>query len=315
MRPPVFRVEHSRGDPERGRIRWAPAKSLWINACGLLFVISAPFATTLGSVVLFVLLTYLTLLLGHSVGMHRKLIHRSWDCSKSLERFLVYLGVLVGMAGPFAVIRIHDVRDWAQRAPRCHVFFSHRAGFFRDALWQLNCRFEFEDPPAVTIEPETVDDRFYQFLERTWMLQQLPLGIVLFTAGGWPWVAWGIFGRVFVSVAGHWTVTYLTHNPGPGRWLVRDAGVQASNLPGYGLITMGECWHNNHHAFPESARIGLAPGEFDPGWTVISWLEALGLAFNVGLPRAREVREDLLAAEPPAAGLPARIGRVAARKQ
>ena len=49
--------------------------------------------------------------------------------------------------------------------------------------------------------------------------------------GGLPWVIWGVFGRVFVSVAGHWTVTYLTHNPGPGHWLVPEAGVQASNLP------------------------------------------------------------------------------------
>ena len=64
-----------------------------------------------------------------------------------------------------------------------------------------------------------------------------------------------------MSVTGHWIVTYLTHNPGPGAWRVPDAGVQASNLAGCGLITMGECWHNNHHAFPESARMGLQPGE------------------------------------------------------
>jgi fatty-acid desaturase len=75
---------------------------------------------------LFVVSTYLSLLLGHSVGMHRKLIHRTYDCSKPLERFLVYLGVIVGMAGPFGLIRVHDIRDWAQREPRCHNFFAHR---------------------------------------------------------------------------------------------------------------------------------------------------------------------------------------------
>ena len=294
MRPGVFRLDISSGDPERGRIRWAPGKSLWINSCGLTFVVCAPFASTVGAVIMFAALTYATLLLGHSVGMHRKLIHRTWDCPKWLERALVYLGVLVGMAGPFGVIRIHDIRDWAQRAPRCHDFFSHRASFWRDAFWQLNCRFDFDDPPTLTIESETSDDRFLQFLERTWMLQQFPLGITLFAIGGWPWVVWGVFGRVFVSVFGHWTVTYLTHNPGPGRWFVRDAGVQASNLPGYGLITMGECWHNNHHAFPESARIGLLPTELDPGWWVIAWLESRGLAWNVGLPRKHDVQDDLI---------------------
>lgn len=294
MRPAVERIGEPSGDARRGRIRWAPLKSLWINACGVIFVVSVPFATTVGSVTFFLAFTYATLLLGHSVGMHRHLIHRTWEGPKWLERSLVYAGVLVGMAGPLGVIRIHDVRDWAQRARHCHDFFSHRASFWQDALWQLNCRFEFEEPPTIRIENETAGDGFYRFLERTWILQQIPLGIGLFAIGGWSWVIWGIFGRVFVSVFGHWTVTYLTHNPGPGRWLVPDAGVQASNLPGHGLITIGECWHNNHHAFPESARIGLAADEFDPGWIVIEWLHSLGLAWNIGVPRDLEDQGDLV---------------------
>lgn len=145
----------------------------------------------------------------------------------------------------------------------------------------------------VEIEPEVSEDWFYLFLERTWILQQLPVALVLFWLGGWSWVVWGVFGRVFVSVAGHWTVTYLTHNPGPGCWLVPAAGVQASNLPGAGFITMGECWHNNHHAFPESARIGLATGESDPGWQVLLWLQSARFVWNLRLPRAQSEREDL----------------------
>ena len=100
--------------------------------------------------------------------------------------------------------------------------------------------------------------------------------------------------RVSVSVTGHWVVTYLTHNPGPGDWRVPDAGVQASNLAGCGLLTMGECWHNNHHAFPESARMGLHGGEVDPGWWVIALLCRLGVITRVGLPRDETMREDLL---------------------
>jgi hypothetical protein len=70
--------------------------------------------------------------------------------------------------------------------------------------------------------------------------------------------------------------------------------VQASNLPGLGLLTYGECWHNNHHAFPESARIGLERGQVDPGWWVVRTLERLGLAWNVGHPRPPGSREDLI---------------------
>ena len=293
MRPDVFRVDESTGDANRGRVRWAASKSIWINTCLVVFLVSIPFATTIGAVIAFLALTYLTLLLGHSVGMHRKLIHQTYECPKWLERTLVYLGVLVGMAGPFGVIKIHDLRDWAQRCPSCHDFFSHRAPFWQDALWQLNCQFEFEEAPSFELESEIAGDSFYKFLEYTWVLHQLPVAVVLFSIGGWAWVVWGVFGRVFVSVAGHWTVTYLTHNPGPGRWQVPSAGVQASNLPGYGFMTMGECWHNNHHAFPESARIGLENDEVDPGWEVIRLFERVGLVWRVGLPRPAEARNDL----------------------
>ena len=293
MRPAVFRVEGSGADPLRGRVVWAAEKSLWINFCLICFVLGAVLWTTTSAVVLFVVFTYLSLLLGHSVGMHRKIIHRTYECSKWLEQVLVYLGVIVGMAGPFGLIRVHDVRDWAQREPNCHDFFSHRQPLWKDAMWQLNCRFQFEKPPMLRIEREIGDDRFYRFLERTWILQQVPIALIFFWLGGWAWVVWGVFGRVFVSVAGHWTVTYLTHNPGPRRWIVPSAGVQASNLPGAGFITMGECWHNNHHAFPESARIGLAPGETDPGWHVLQWLQSAGLVWNVGLPRENSAQEDL----------------------
>jgi fatty-acid desaturase len=294
MRPDVFRVNATGADPSAGRVVWAPAKSLWNMGCLLLAVVLAPIYATPSAIVLFALLTYTTLLLGHSVGMHRLFIHQTFDCPKWLERSLVYIGVLVGMAGPFGILRVHDVRDWAQREPQCHDFFAHRRSLLVDALWQLNCRFEFEHPPVFKIAGEIANDPWYVWMERTWMLQQIPLAVLLYILGGLSWVVWGIFVRVFVSNAGHWTVTYLTHNPGPGNWFVPSAGVQASNLTGFGLITMGECWHNNHHAFPESARVGLLPGQTDPGWWVIRTLQRLGLVARVGLPRDTANREDIV---------------------
>ena len=252
-----------------------------------------PMMFTWGALALFAATTYASLLIGHSVGMHRMMIHRSFVCPKPIERLLIYIGVLVGVSGPFSIIRIHDIRDWAQRQPECHEFFAHRRSFTRDLLWQLAYKFKFDRPPTLTIEPRLSGDPWYRFIERTWRLHQLVPAIAFYVIGGWPWVVWGVCVRVIVSTAGHWTITYFCHNPGPGRWRVKGAVVQASNLPGFGLLTYGECWHNNHHAFPESARIGLERGQTDPGWHLIRLMERCGLAQNVGRPREPAMREDL----------------------
>jgi fatty-acid desaturase len=75
--------------------------------------------------------------------------------------------------------------------------------------------FAFERPPPFTVEPEVSEDPWYRWLERMWMLQQVPIAAALFAVGGWTWVVWGVFVRVSVSVSGHWVVNYLTHKPGP----------------------------------------------------------------------------------------------------
>jgi stearoyl-CoA desaturase (delta-9 desaturase) len=64
-----------------------------------------------------------------------------------------------------------------------------------------------------------------------------------------------------------------------------------------GILTYGECWHNNHHAFPESARIGLEKGQCDPSWRFIQVIAKLGLAHNIGQPRSKSDQDDLLEME------------------
>ena len=293
MRKPVWRIDATGANTDEGDVVWAPFKSLWNTSMYLSAIFLAPFYFTWSAFVLFLVLSYVTLLLGHSIGMHRRLIHRSYECSKPLERFLVWLGVLVGMAGPFGILRIHDIRDWAQREPTCHDFFAHRRGLWVDAFWQLHCTFRFKKPPRFTVEDEFASDPWYRFMEITWPLHQVVLAIIFYFIGGISWVVWGIAVRVAVGVTSHWVVTYFAHNPGPGRWLVKDAAVQASNLEKWSFLTHGECWHNNHHAFPESAKMGIEPGQFDTGWEVLKVMEKLGLARNLGVPREIHSRNDL----------------------
>ena len=291
---PVHRIDGADTNPNDGKVVLDYPKLIWNLGMILAALVFAPFTIAFESFLLFLVLTYSSLLIGHSAGMHRMMIHRSYECHPLVEKLLIYVGVLVGMSGPHGIIKIHDLRDWAQRQESCHDFFSHKRRYLQDLWWQLTSKFDFERQPNVTIEPKYSEDKFYVWLEGTWRYHQIALGILLYFIGGWSYVVWGIFVRVAVSIIGHWTITYFCHNPGPGKWFVKNASVQASNLRGLGILTYGECWHNNHHAFPESARIGIEAGQSDPAWYFIMLLRKLGLAKNIGEPRQECLRDDLV---------------------
>jgi stearoyl-CoA desaturase (delta-9 desaturase) len=242
---------------------------------------------------LFLAVTGCVLLLGHSLGSHRKLVHNSYQCAKWLEYLLVYCGVQVGLAGPLGLLRQHELRDYAQRLPDCHDYLRHGRSFWVDAWWQLNCELVLDRPPEQRIEASIANDRFYRFLEMTWMAQQLPPAVALYLCGGWAFVFWGTCARVTAGVFGHWLIGYLAHNRGAMHYRVNDAAVQGRNIRFTSLLTMGECWHNNHHAFPGSARLGLFPGEWDPGWWVLLALRRAGLVWGVRLPADLPARPEL----------------------
>jgi fatty-acid desaturase len=272
-------------DPTSGQIIWSPLKSIWIGSMTLVWAIFGPLYFTWAAFLVFLAGCAITLCAGHSVGMHRRLIHNSFECPKWLEYLCVYLGVLVGMAGPIGMIRLHDMRDWAQRQPDCHDFFAHRGGFWLDGWHQLHCEVELRNGPVFRLEPRLAKDRVYALLEGTWMIQQLPWAIAFFALGGLPWLVWGICGRVAVCVTGHWLVGHFAHREGGQTWIVEGACVQGYDVRIAGLISMGESWHNNHHAFPGSAKLGLEPGQADLGWILILAFERLGLAWNIVLPK------------------------------
>lgn len=277
-----------------GVVRWEPVRSLWISCMALAAVIGGSYTFTWGAFALFVVSTVTVLLLGHSLGMHRKLIHDSFQCPKWLEYFLVYCGVLVGLAGPLGLLRTHELRDYAQRLPDCHAFLAHRRHFMIDAWWQLHCDLYLRRSPAIHVEAHILDDRFYQFLQRTWMVQQLPWALLFFWLGGWGFVFWGVCARVTAGVCGHWLIGYFAHNRGDMHHEVRGANVQGRNVGFVSLLTMGESWHNNHHAFPGSAKLGLYKGEWDPGWWVLQCLHTLGLVWDMRLPEHLPYRAELI---------------------
>ncbi|MEM1132671.1 MAG: acyl-CoA desaturase [Pseudomonadota bacterium] len=272
------------GDAIHGRIRWSASKSIWSTGHTLFWLVVGTAYFSWSALGLFLLTSAITLCAGHSLGMHRKFIHNSYGCPRWLERTGVYLGTLVGLGGPRSMLFTHDIRDWAQRQPECHPFLSHQSHIMRDFWWQLHCKLSLEKEPNLIWPESLARGSFYDWLQRTSMLQQLPWAALFYIAGGWGWVAWGICGRITISILGHWLIGYFAHNHGHRSWHVKGAAVQGHNVHYTALITFGECWHNNHHAFPNSAKLGLEKGQWDPGWWVLLFLARLGLVWDMHLP-------------------------------
>ncbi len=285
-------------DAVAGKVCWAPVQSLWTLGMAGAGLVGGAMTVSLDGVAVFLVSTAITIGLGHSIGMHRLLIHRSFKTPRLVEYLLVWLGCLVGMAGPRGMIHTHDLRDWAQRQSACHPYFAHRYSFWDDAWKQMNCRIELDSPPAFVLEERIARDPVYQWLEASWRWHQLAVAIVFFLIGGWTWVFWGVCLRVAVSLAGHWAVGHVAHRHGHQGWRVEGAAVQGYNWPLFAWITFGESWHANHHAFPGSARLGVEPGQCDPGWRVLQIMQRFGLASDLVTPQSLPPRDAVARVDP-----------------
>ena len=277
----------------KGRVRWDGPRSIWNMAMLSATIVLGPLTFAWDAVLVFLITAGVTLCAGHSVGFHRRLIHRSFEAPRWVDYVMMWLGTAVGIGGPIWTIRLHDSRDWAQRQPECHWFLRHGKPWLVDGFYYLNFRLELERPPSFDAGPGISDDPFYRWLDRTWMLQQLPIAIILFVLGGLPWLVWGVFVRVAACTTMHWCISYFAHTREPSDWMVDGAVIQASNVAIMAIPTMGESWHGNHHAFPSSARHGLYPGQIDIGYRFIQLLELLGLARNVRLPTNLPPRQGI----------------------
>lgn len=92
---------------------------------------------------------------------------------------------------------------------------------------------------------------------------------------------WGSLARIMLLQHVTWSINSICHFYGKEAYVARD---ESKNVWPMSIISFGESWHNNHHAFPWSARLGLRPWQIDPGWYVIRTLEKMHLIKNVKVP-------------------------------
>lgn len=265
-----------------------------INAVGLGAIHIGAFAALLPSMwhwsalLVAALLMYVTGGLGITLCYHRALTHRGLRLRKPLEYVLAIFGTLALQGDPIrwvATHRKHHAHSDAQGDPH-----GRNVGF----RW-AHVRWLYRHNDAMPTEeelrrfaPDLFAQPFYRVLRYVHGPLQLLLAAVLFAAGGWSWVVWGVFVRLVVSYHATWLVNSAAHSSGYRTYRTRDL---STNCWWVALISWGEGWHNNHHAFPYSARHGLRWFEIDPTWWSVKLLAVLRLADRIKVPPAKVLRQ------------------------
>ena len=230
------------------------------------------------------LLYCITAGVGITLGFHRLVAHRSFEVPKLLEYILVFCGTLAGQGSPIDWIGLHRIHHQYSDMD----FDPHNSlkGFYWSHLGWMLCK----NPANEKIARYTNDisgDRFYQFCHYGMIPIQLVLAAFLYYLGGTSFVVWGIFVRLVVVFHCTWFVNSATHKFG---YKTYDSGDTSLNCWWVALLTFGEGWHNNHHAFQYSARHGLKRSEIDLTWSMIQTLAFFGLARKVKLPPKKAIR-------------------------
>jgi len=239
-------------------------------------------------------IVYVPVGFGVTVGFHRLFTHRSFQTYPALRALWAILGS-AAVEGP--------VIEWVAYHRKHHAFsdevgdphsphVGHGSGILGALRGLLHAHVGwvwFNDEPAEEdiYARDLMSDRVVRAVDRTFLVWvvagiAIPFGLgVALTGevtGGLTAMLWG--GAVRIVVCHHLTfsINSLCHFFGRRRY---ETGDESRNLAWLAPFTFGEAWHNNHHAFPTSARHGVGRWELDLSGMVIRGLERLGLAWNV----------------------------------
>jgi sn-2 palmitoyl-lipid 9-desaturase len=242
----------------------------------------APWFFSWSAVGVAVFLNWLIGSIGICLGYHRLLTHRSFQVPKPLERLIVLIAAFALQGGPIFWVAAHR-RHHLHTEDMTQDPYSAGRGFWWSHMgWMFYLESETWDYETYKrFAPDLDRDPFYRWLNRNFMWLQIPFGIGLYLVGGWSFVIYGLFVRNVIEWHGTWLINSACHMVGYRTYGCAD---NSRNLWWAALFTYGEGWHNNHHAFPNSAQTGIKWWEVDPTWWVIRSLQFLGIATRVQRP-------------------------------
>jgi len=216
--------------------------------------------------------------LGIGMGYHRLLTHRSYKTQKWVEYLLTVCGTLALEGGSIFWVATHRMHH-QNTDKRDDPHSPHDGGLWAHMGWILTGRtMHNNSADLLPYVPELRKDRFHVWISRWHWVTITALGAILVVAGGWRYLLWGVFFRTVIGQHSTWLVNSATPMWGTRRFPTGDS---SRNSFWVALLTFGEGWHNNHHAYPRAARHGFAWYELDLNWYGIVVLRCLGLVWDL----------------------------------
>ncbi|MCG8407764.1 MAG: fatty acid desaturase [Phycisphaerales bacterium] len=247
------------------------------------------------------LVMYTVTLIGITIGFHRLFTHRSFETIRPIKFLLAVFGSMA-VQGPLlrwvaTHRRHHQHSDQADDPHSPHRCGGGLLGVC-SGWWHAHIGWMFKsDAPGL--------ERYVRDLKKDGVLRHVSrlfglwvaLGLVIpavvggLMTGTWLGALlgflWGGLVRVFLVHHVTWSINSICHLWGTRPFQSRD---ESRNNVVCGLLAFGEGWHNNHHAFPTSARHGLRWWQLDLSYLVICMMKWLGLAWDVRVPARERIR-------------------------
>ncbi|HEY2584816.1 MAG TPA: acyl-CoA desaturase [Tepidisphaeraceae bacterium] len=290
----------------------APARMPLLQQAVMFLSVAGPFAGLIVAIVLLwrrspagggigwpevlaMLVMYALAGFGVTIGYHRLLTHRAFQTPRPVRLLLAILGSSAGQGMAINWIathrRHHQLSDRAGDPHSPHMHGEHGLGLLR-GLWHAHLGWCFNADPADMARsvPELLSDRAMLLIDRLycfWVVLGLLLPAVALGIWSHSWngfasgLIWGGIVRICLMQHVTWSINSVCHVWGGREFQTTDCST--NNFP-IALLSLGEGWHNNHHAFPTSARHGLRWWQIDFSYMVIRAMAALGLAWEVRLP-------------------------------
>ncbi len=229
---------------------------------------------------------YVVRMFGVTAGYHRYFSHRSFKTSRVGQFLLALLAQSSAQRGVLwwaAIHRHHHLHSDTEldvHSPRQHGFFYSHVGWI---FARRNEEPDYSAVPDLTKYPELV------WLEKHPYITAAVLAVACFLYAGWPGLIVGFFWSTVLLYHGTFMINSLAHVHGKQRYVTGD---DSRNNWWLALITLGEGWHNNHHAYQRSTRQGFRWWEIDPTYYVLKMLSWIRVVWDLGEPPPEVVNNE-----------------------